>query len=47
MLWRLECCCYNCSKALAYAKNKGGPDIAGLDLQCIDSAYMQNDFTVG
>jgi len=46
VLWRLDCCCYNCTKALNYVKNKGGPDVAGLDLQCIDSVWFQNDFTV-
>jgi hypothetical protein len=43
-LFRLECCCYDCSAALSYARKRGGPEFA--QHQCVDSSWLPNDFTI-
>ena len=43
-LWRLECCCFNCTTALWYGSTQGGPPAPKH--QCIDSFYFANDFKV-
>lgn len=43
-VWRLECCCYNCTSALWYANKKGGPPLPAHQL--LDSVWFPNDFKV-
>ncbi len=43
-LFRLECCCYDCTAALWYANKRGGPAFPAL--QCVDSCWFPNDFRV-
>jgi hypothetical protein len=43
-LFRLECCCHDCSAALWYADKRGGP--AFPEYQCLDSSWFPNDFKV-
>ena len=44
VLWRLECCCYNCITALKYQESQGGPPAPAL--QCLDSNWFCNDFRI-
>ena len=44
VLWRLECCCYNCITALKYQASQGGPPAPAL--QCLDSNWFCNDFKI-
>ena len=43
-LFRLECCCHDCTAALWYANKRGGP--AFPDNQCVDSSWFPNDFKI-
>jgi hypothetical protein len=43
-LFRLECCCRDCTAALRYANKRGGP--AFPENQCLDSSWLPNDFKV-
>lgn len=44
-LYRLDCCCYDCTAALQYAHfKKGGPQPP--QLQLADSVWFPNDFTI-
>ncbi|MSR14185.1 MAG: hypothetical protein EXR86_06375 [Gammaproteobacteria bacterium] len=43
-LFRLECCCHDCSAALWYANKRGGPPFPKI--QCVDSSWFPNDFKV-
>ena len=43
-LFRLECCCHDCSAALWYANKRGGPVFPKM--QCVDSSWFPNDFKV-
>jgi hypothetical protein len=43
-LFRLECCCHDCTAALRYANKRGGP--AFPVNQCLDSSWFPNDFEV-
>jgi hypothetical protein len=43
-LFRLECCCHDCTAALWYAHKRGGP--AFPENQCLDSSWLPNDFKV-
>lgn len=41
-LFRLECCCYDCTAALWYANKQGGPPRPTA--QCLDTSWLPNDF---
>jgi hypothetical protein len=43
-LFRLECCCHDCTAALWYAHKRGGP--APPSHQCLDSSWFPNAFTI-
>jgi hypothetical protein len=43
-LLRLECCCRDCTAALRYAHQRGGP--AFPENQCLDSSWLPNDFNI-
>ena len=43
-LFRLECCCYDCTCALWYANKRGGPSFP--EHQCVDTSWFPNDFKV-
>jgi len=43
-LFRLECCCHDCSAALWYANKRGGPALP--EYQCVDSSWFPNDFKI-
>jgi hypothetical protein len=43
-LFRLECCCHDCTAALRYANKRGGPAFPGN--QCLDSSWFPNDFVI-
>jgi hypothetical protein len=43
-LFRLECCCHDCTAALWYANKRGGP--APPIHQCLDSSWFPNAFTI-
>lgn len=43
-LFRLECCCHDCTAALWYATKRGGP--AFPENQCLDSSWFPNAFTL-
>ena len=43
-LFRLECCCHDCTAALWYAHKRGGP--APPMHQCLDSSWFPNAFQI-
>ncbi|MFT4585414.1 MAG: hypothetical protein ACI915_004235 [Gammaproteobacteria bacterium] len=43
-LFRLQCCCHDCTSALWYASKRGGP--AHPPFQCVDTSWFPNDFKV-
>ncbi len=43
-LFRLECCCHDCTAALWYAHKRGGP--APPIHQCLDSSWFPNAFKI-
>ena len=43
-LFRLECCCHDCTAALWYAHKRGGP--APPIHQCLDSSWFPNAFQI-
>ena len=43
-LFRLECCCHDCTSALWYAHKRGGPALPSH--QCLDSSWFPNAFTI-
>ncbi len=43
-LFRLECCCHDCTAALWYAHERGGP--APPIHQCLDSSWFPNEFKI-
>ena len=43
-LFRLQCCCHDCSAALWYASKRGGP--APPTHQCVDNSWLPNDFRI-
>ena len=43
-LFRLECCCHDCTAALWYAHKRGGPALPSH--QCLDSSWFPNAFTI-
>lgn len=43
-LFRLQCCCHDCSAALWYADKRGGP--AAPPHQLVDNSWFPNDFRI-
>ena len=43
-LFRLQCCCHDCSAALWYASKRGGPKHPPH--QCVDTSWLPNDFRI-
>lgn len=43
-LYRNECCCHDCTSALWYAHQQGGP--AAPPYQCVDNSWLPNDFEI-
>ncbi len=43
-LFRLECCCHDCTAALWYANKRGGPSLPIH--QCLDTSWFPNEFKI-
>ncbi len=43
-VFRLECCCHDCTTALWYANKRGGPALPIH--QCLDTSWFPNEFTI-